>query len=608
MSRDSASYGSLFATTYDAGADPFRTHGVGSSVGNSGSTGSWAQSDQRYGENFDSAFRTHVRGKDGRASPPASQQSNSPVGFLEVRVLRAAGLRDTSGALGSSLYTSATVGRQVKKSAAASGHVDVAWSPETFQFTLDGRSRQLRLEVFGKSTFGKDDPVGWASVDILSVPPEWTLFREKLRGYDLGTLYFQARLQLRSGHNTPLSTASSQRVPGSQSSRVSGKGTLRSRGRAMSSSSSGSSSDGGHLGQKGKGETKGKGQQVASSGPRTARDAFHRIEQCQQDVEVLEILRQTAQECYEESLAADEEDREARAQGRLRGYVMVRIMKASGLSRGDLYVTIRLGGREYRTEVKSQVKDPVWNSKDYVFTVDTKKPEDGTLELEVWNHISFEDEELLGTLDVDVFAVAQRSRPNKAKEFLNSYQSTDGELEYEVRFLHDESVVADQSVADVLLVQVQELRPPDLSEVGGKPVHVEVSCCGNEVQVQPKAAASQMTWDPISIPAKQAQLTEPGAKISVVSEGRVLAVRHEPISDLVNQKHQQRKCSFHNGWQAVLGLQWIHSRTDLLKIHVRELDRRLQGARGRLLSAEERVQSFVPADVWTPGVHRRVQC
>lgn len=156
-----------------------------------------------------------------------------------------------------------------------------------------------------------------------------------------------------------------------------------------------------------------------------------------------------------------------------------------------------------------------------------------------------------------------------------------------------------------LCVRVVEAVTSNASQVRDHQICVELECQGYPAKSEFREGAEHHFWnetfdlplDEEAVLSKEAYL-----RIAIVREdGRVLGARTEPVANLRDQRMQQRWCDFHNGWRVHVALQWINSRSTLLQAHLEEFEVRLEKAREELLHAMDKVQHFVPPDVWHEG-------
>jgi len=164
---------------------------------------------------------------------------------------------------------------------------------------------------------------------------------------------------------------------------------------------------------------------------------------------------------------------------------------------------------------------------------------------------------------------------------------------------------AGQDQGGDLCVRVIEAGTSNANQVQDHQVCVELECQGYPAKSEFREGAEHLFWnetfdlplDEEAVLSKEAYL-----RIAIVREdGRVLGARTEPVANLRDQRVQERWCDYHNGWRVHVALQWINSRSALLQAHLEEFEVRLEKARAELLHVMDKVQHFVPPDVWQDG-------
>lgn len=160
---------------------------------------------------------------------------------------------------------------------------------------------------------------------------------------------------------------------------------------------------------------------------------------------------------------------------------------------------------------------------------------------------------------------------------------------------------ADERGGD-LCVRVVEAVTANANQVKDHQICVELECQGYPAKSEFREGAEHHFWnetfdlplDEDAVLSKEAYL-----RVAIVREdGRVLGARTEPVANLRDQRVQQRWCDFHNGWRVNIMVQWINSRSALLHAHLEEFEVRLERAREELMHHMDKVQHFVPQDVW----------
>mmetsp|Transcript_45808 Transcript_45808/g.83980 ORF Transcript_45808/g.83980 Transcript_45808/m.83980 type:complete len:626 (-) Transcript_45808:49-1926(-) len=115
-------------------------------------------------------------------------------GALTVRIISARKLKNTdTGVLGdvSDPYVRAMVGNEERKTKVIQDNLNPNWD-ETLEFLLRGDDPTLKLEVFNKNKFFKDDSLGKCRVDLTTlVPDEARRFSEYLDGGEGAELIFE---------------------------------------------------------------------------------------------------------------------------------------------------------------------------------------------------------------------------------------------------------------------------------------------------------------------------------------------------------------------------------------------------------------------------------
>ncbi|KAG8081293.1 hypothetical protein GUJ93_ZPchr0007g6157 [Zizania palustris] len=104
------------------------------------------------------------------------------VGLLKVRVVRGINLayRD---ARGSDPYVVLRLGKQKLKTSVKKRSVNPIWHEElTLSITNPG---PIKLEVFDKDTFSRDDPMGEAEIDIMPLMEVLNMDPENIRNGDI---------------------------------------------------------------------------------------------------------------------------------------------------------------------------------------------------------------------------------------------------------------------------------------------------------------------------------------------------------------------------------------------------------------------------------------
>jgi hypothetical protein len=148
--------------------------------------------------------------------------------------------------------------------------------------------------------------------------------------------------------------------------------------------------------------------------------------------------------------------------------------------------------------------------------------------------------------------------------------------------------------------QVQRLR--------NKRVCIELECQGHPAKTYFHEGAKHLFWNEtfdFPLPKEAMHVKEAYLRVAIMvvageedAHGRLLCTRTEPVANLRDQRVQQRWCDFHNGWRVNLSLQWINSRSSLLQAHLDEFEARLTKEREKLMHVMDKVQHFVPNDVW----------
>merc|ERR1712232_205459 len=148
--------------------------------------------------------------------------------------------------------------------------------------------------------------------------------------------------------------------------------------------------------------------------------------------------------------------------------------------------------------------------------------------------------------------------------------------------------------------QVQKLR--------NKRVCIELECEGHPAKTYFHEGGKHLFWNEtfdFPLPKEAMRVKEAYLRVAIMvvageedAHGRLLCTRTEPVANLRDQRVQQRWCDFHNGWRVNLSLQWINSRSSLLQAHLDEFEARLTKEREKLLHVMDKVQHFVPNDVW----------
>merc|ERR1712139_142492 len=158
--------------------------------------------------------------------------------------------------------------------------------------------------------------------------------------------------------------------------------------------------------------------------------------------------------------------------------------------------------------------------------------------------------------------------------------------EHLAKALQSERAAGDERGGD-LCVRVIEAVTTNANQVHDHQVCVELECQGYPAKSEFREGAEHLFWnetfdlplDEEAVLSKEAYL-----RIAIVREdGRVLGARTEPVANLRDQRMQQRWCDFHNGWRVHVALQWINSRSAILRAHLDEFDMRLEKAREELL-------------------------
>lgn len=148
--------------------------------------------------------------------------------------------------------------------------------------------------------------------------------------------------------------------------------------------------------------------------------------------------------------------------------------------------------------------------------------------------------------------------------------------------------------------QVQKLR--------NKRVCIELECQGHPAKTYFHEGGRHLFWNEtfdFPLPKEAMRVKEAYLRVAIMvvageedAHGRLLCTRTEPVANLRDQRVQQRWCDFHNGWRVNLSLQWINSRSSLLQAHLDEFEARLTKEREKLVHVMDKVQHFVPSDVW----------
>lgn len=171
--------------------------------------------------------------------------------------------------------------------------------------------------------------------------------------------------------------------------------------------------------------------------------------------------------------------------------------------------------------------------------------------------------------------------------------------------LASENEKSAEDQAGDLCVRVIEASTTNADQVRDHQICIELECQGYPARSEFREGAEHHFWnETFDLPLDEGAVMSKEAylRIAIVREdGRVLGARTEPVANLRDQRVQQRWCDFHNGWRVNVALQWINSRAELLQAHLQEFEVRLEKAREELLHAMDKVQHFVPPDVWHDG-------
>lgn len=201
----------------------------------------------------------------------------------------------------------------------------------------------------------------------------------------------------------------------------------------------------------------------------------------------------------------------------------------------------------------------------------------------------------------DHFAVLDRCE--QEVEVLEALKQVAGQ--HLSKALASEREKSEEDQAGDLCVRVIEAVTTNASQVRDHQVCIELECQGYPARSEFREGAEHHFWnETFDLPLDEAAVMSKEAylRIAIVREdGRVLGARTEPVANLRDQRVQHRWCDFHNGWRVNVALQWINSRSELLQAHLQEFEVRLAKAQEELMKAMDKVQHFVPPDVWHDG-------